>query len=133
MQKTNKVKQVQSTGNPWKNKHGDDMYPWEIEMEDGSVGHANTKSPDSSKAWPVGEEVTYNVEENDKGDKFMRIYDNPSKSASNGYKADPDKIDSIERQCALKAAVEFCKDRLDLKTDDVVSASDKFINWIQQK
>lgn len=133
---TGKVKQVQSAGNPWKNKHGDDMYPWEIYMEDESVGYANTKSADASKAWPVGEEVTYNVEKNDKGDKFQRVYDNPPKSSqassSTSLVDDPTR-DSIERQTALKAAVEFCKDRLELKTDDVVSCSDKFINWIQKK
>ncbi len=87
--RTNKVKQVQSAGNPWKSKYGDDMYPWEVEMEGGDVGTANTKDADPSKAWPVGGEVTYNVEETDKGNKFQRVYDNPAqgpKSGSSGSK-----------------------------------------------
>lgn len=86
-----------------------------------------------------GKEVEY-TEQTDNGGN-LRVYwpkdpnyDNKnSKSTSNGSSVDDRTKDSIERQVALKAAVEFCKDRLELKTDEVTRAADKFINWIQKK
>jgi len=131
MLKTSKIKSVQSAGNPWKNKYGDDMYPWEIAMENGDVGEANTKGADSSKAWPVGEEVSYHLETTEKGSKLTKVYDN--KGGGSSYTPDPDRQNSIERQCALKAAVQFTKDRMELTSEDTLKLSDKFCQWIQNK
>ncbi len=103
MQKTSTVKSVQSAGNPWKTKRGDEMHPFEIEMENGDVGVANTKSPDSTKAWPVGEEVSYHLEESERGNKLTKIYENNGSSKGGGKGSNKSYALSYSKDLAVAA------------------------------
>ena len=53
-----------------------------------------------------------------------------------GYKADPEKTHSIERQSVLKSAVEWCgykvQTGIDIKTEDVIKVAEKFLGFVSR-
>jgi hypothetical protein len=55
---TSKIQAIQGNGT-WQNQHGETMYSWALELEDGTTGKANTKTPEPW--YQVGTEVAYAV------------------------------------------------------------------------
>lgn len=49
------------------------------------------------------------------------------------YPKDKETQESIERQCALKAAVEIWKEQPVLNHTEILHTADKFLEWIKNK
>jgi hypothetical protein len=79
-----------------------------------------------------GEEVI-EVKSEEVAEKVEEVM--PHKTEAPKYKADPDKIESIERQSSLKSAVEWCSVKVqagvDIKTEEVIKVAQKFLEYIK--
>jgi hypothetical protein len=89
--------------------------------------------------WEGQEEPELNseieLEKEDKGQfgiqfTFPRSHDQTGKKGGFGAKADPAKTASIERQSAIKSAVDFYKERGQANISDVLQAAEKFAAFI---
>lgn len=119
----------------WENKFGDTMYVFGVQFENGEAGATNTKSQ-SGPRFKVGEVASYEIEpaSNPKHPKKVFYVDTDytkPEGQQTSFKSDPAKNSSIEKQTALKASVEYYKERQNASINDVVTAATVFNAWLQ--
>ena len=105
------IESIQGKGD-WQGKFGT-MYTFEISLNDGTVGEANSKT--EQPPYKVGDEVYYEVvSNNERWGKKLKISKNPPQSFG-GRKEDPAIQRRIENSWAIQTAVQI----LGVKPDKV--------------
>lgn len=104
-----KIQSIQGNGT-WQNGHNETMYSWALELADGTIGKANTKTP---QPWyEVGTEVAYQVKhEHPQHGKSLKIerpnfvgYQQGSRPSTAG-KNSPETVNRILSCWAITEAV----------------------------
>lgn len=112
------------------------LYKWEIEMENGQIGYANTKAQNQS-TWAVGKETYYTIEEKNGFKNFKHQQAPPetqNTTPSNpGFQKDPTTQRMIISQSSLGHAIEFHKgaDGV-IKADhaEITATAKIFFDWV---
>lgn len=128
MEKKSKITKVTPNGS-FNGQHGT-MYKFEVHFENGDYGDANCKSVDQ-KTWVVGETVTYTLAPNANSKyngKLNKIKE--PETQSNNNNSNPDRQKSIEKQCALKCAVELFKGGVLPDAKEVTDMAEKLNEWL---
>jgi len=107
------------------------LYSFYVTMENQDAGENQAKTPQQDY-FVVGKDADY---------EFDLTYPNYPKikrakkefSEGKSYEADPKKIASIERQTALKAAVEFNRERSGKTSKEVIQDASIFFKWLSME
>ena len=95
------IESIQGKGD-WQGKFGK-MYTFEIALNDGTVGEANSKS--ETPPYGVGDEVYYEVlSNNERWGKKLKVSKNPPQQGFSPRPADPKKDKQIIRGMCFKIA-----------------------------
>jgi len=126
---------IKKVGNgTWNTKQGETMYAWELEMENGDVGVANTKDADG-KNLPEGDTIDYNYTESERGNKIQKVYvpgSNP-KGGSNGSKGSNGSFALSYAKDLVVAAIRADVSNASVDADeDVIKIADKFKKWLDE-
>ena len=127
-----KITNIQGAGD-WTSSHGERMYKFEYTFEDGTVLMANHKSNPSPLS--VGQVALNEFGKEYKGVKngWVKKPDQGGTSFSGRTQTkagDPSRQQSIERQCALKAAVQLHQGA-STDIDEVLTTATAFFAWLQ--
>jgi len=130
---TSKIKSIQGNGT-WESKHGL-MYANIVEMEDGTILKANSKS--QQPPYKVGDEVEYHVQGENSYGKWGKVKlpdeQKPQGKSYGGFS--PEKDAKITRQSCIKAAAEWCAGQVDTERYDtplqVIAVAQMFANWCE--
>ena len=111
-----------------------------IETDDGNRGYTFMRVTEGASVdgfWKPDKKGEMMLKKNQDGSAYIAPSGSFSKPAQTSFTADPIKSASIEKQTALKAAVEFCVGNRDkvstLGAKDVTSAATEFLDWLQGK
>jgi len=103
------------------------LYSFYVTMENQDAGEYQTKTP-GQDYFIVGKEVDYEFDVT--YPNYPKIKRVQKEFKKNNYEADPKKMASIERQTALKAAVEFNSERSGKTSKDVIQDASIFRKWL---
>ena len=116
--------------------NGKTFYKFFVSLDNGDSGEYNSVKADQDK-FIAGSEVEYELTSNQYGNKIKPVY-NGGNSAGGGYSkgnyssGNDDKQKLIVKQTALKAAVDFLKDK-GAKSTDVLKVADAFVEWVLEQ
>ena len=127
-----KITNIQGAGD-WVSSHGEQMFKFEYTFEDGTVLMANHKSNPSP--FSVGQVALYELRNEYKGVKNGSVKKPdqggvPFTPRTQAKAGDPSRQQSIERQCALKAAVQLHQGA-STDIDEVLTTATAFYAWLQ--
>lgn len=109
-------------------RDGKTLYKFFVTMDNGDSGEYSSVKPDQDK-FIVGQETEYEISNTTYGMKIKPVYT----QAAGGYKANyttgDNRQELIVKQTALKAAVDFLKDK-QAKSTDVLKVADSFVEWV---
>jgi len=129
-QAVNEHGEQKSWGNPEQGLN----YDYIVKMEDGTGGIYSSKKPGEQDKFKWGQSVDYEYTPNSNPQFPGKI--KPAKKEFSGGKSnesDPKTRASIERQTALKAAVEFNRERSGKTFDDVIKDASTGARWISME
>jgi hypothetical protein len=114
--------------------NGKTFYKFFVSLDNGDSGEYNSVKADQDK-FIAGSEVEYELTSNQYGNKIKPVYNGAS--GGSGYKPNYQKKDDgrqelIVKQTALKAAVDFLKDK-GAKSSDVLKVADAFVAWVLEQ
>ena len=132
--KTAKVVSVSPKGDFAYN--GKTFYKFFVTLDNGDSGEYNSVKADQDK-FTAGAEVEYEITSNQYGNKIKPVYNAGGGGGSysgggfkpNYQKKDDGRQELIVKQTALKAAVDFLKDK-GAKSTDVLKVADSFVEWV---
>jgi hypothetical protein len=115
--------------------NGKTFYKFFVSLDNGDSGEYNSVKADQDK-FVAGSEVEYELTSNQYGNKIKPVYSQGGGNYGGGnyggakYSAKgDDRQELIVKQTALKAAVDFLKDK-DAKSTDVLKVADSFVEWV---
>lgn len=112
--------------------NGKTFYKFFVSFDNGDSGEYNSVKADQDK-FQVGAESEYELTSNQYGNKIKPVYSQGGGGYSGGSKSYSNKNDDrqelIVKQTALKAAVDFLKDK-QAKSTDVLKVADSFVEWV---
>lgn len=113
-------------------RDGKTLYKFFVSMDNGDSGEYSSVKSDQDK-FIVGQEVEYELSSTSYGNKIKPVYQPATGGYSNNYKAsysgNDNRQELIIKQTALKAAVDFLKDK-QAKSTDVLKVADSFVEWV---
>ena len=114
--------------------NGKTFYKFFVSLDNGDSGEYNSVKADQDK-FIAGSEVEYELTSNQYGNKIKPVYN--GSNSGGGYKPNYQKKDDgrqelIVKQTALKAAVDFLKDK-GAKSTDVLKVADAFVEWVLEQ
>lgn len=113
-------------------RDGKTLYKFFVSMDNGDSGEYSSVKPDQDK-FIVGQEAEYELSSTSYGNKIKPVYQQAAGGYSSGYKASYSGSDNrqelIVKQTALKAAVDFLKEK-QAKSTDVLKVADSFVEWV---
>lgn len=125
-----KIKSIQGNGT-WEHRQHGTMYSNVIEMEDGTVLSANTKS--ETPPYAVGDEVEYTVRSEHpqygKSGNVKKIEEERTNYSGGRGNWSPEKDDQIMRQSCIKAASEWSAGREMNSPLQVIVVAQRFFDW----
>lgn len=109
---------------------GKTFYKFFVSLDNGDSGEYNSVKPDQDK-FNVGQDVQYELISNQYGNKIKPVYAQGGNYSGGGYSKpkNDDRQELIVKQTALKAAVDFLKDK-QAKSTDVLKVADSFVAWV---
>ena len=116
--------------------NGKTFYKFFVSLDNGDSGEYNSVKADQDK-FIAGSEVEYELTSNQYGNKIKPVYNGGnsgggSYSKGNYSSGNDDKQKLIVKQTALKAAVDFLKDK-GAKSTDVLKVADAFVEWVLEQ
>lgn len=116
--------------------NGKTFFKFFVSMDNGDSGEYNSVKSDQDK-FLVGEETEYELTSNQYGNKIKPVYSQGGGSSysgggyskSNYSSKDDNRQELIVKQTALKAAVDFLKEK-QAKSTDVLKVADSFVEWV---
>lgn len=114
--------------------NGKTFYKFFVSFDNGDSGEYNSVKADQDK-FQVGAETEYELTSNQYGNKIKPVYSQGGGGSYSGgsrssysNKSD-DRQELIVKQTALKAAVDFLKEK-QAKSTDVLKVADSFVEWV---
>ena len=119
--------------------NGKTFYKFFVSLDNGDSGEYNSVKADQDK-FVAGSEVEYELTSNQYGNKIKPVYSQggggsysgSGYSKGNYSSGNDDKQKLIVKQTALKAAVDFLKDK-QAKSADVLKVADAFVEWVLEQ
>ncbi len=108
------------------------LYSFYVTMENQDAGEYQAKTAQQDY-FVVGKEVEYEFDTTYPNYPKIKRAKKEYSAGGKSYEADPKKLQSIERQTALKAAVEFNRDRSGKTSGDVIGDASKFYQWLSME
>lgn len=127
--KTDRVKAVKPYGN--QDQYGN--YSYIVEFENGDNGFFKTKTDQvGTLGLVVGQPFDYTIEKKTSGagKEYFVIAKPKTQFNGAGKQADPARQKSIEKQCALKCAVELHKDGGAIDIEQILETAKKLNTWL---
>ena len=114
-------------------RDGRTLYKFLVSFDNGDSGEYSSVKPEQNK-FIVGQDADYEFSSTQYGNKVKPVYNQGGGYSGGGsnYSNNDSKQDLIIRQTALKAAVDFLKDK-EAKSSDVLKVAESFVDWVNQK
>jgi hypothetical protein len=112
-------------------RDGKTLYKFQVSFDNGDSGEYSSVKPDQSK-FVAGTEAEYEINSTQYGNRIKPVYNQGggfSGGSSNYSSKGSDTQEMIVRQTALKAAVDFLKEK-QAKSTDVLKVADSFVEWV---
>ena len=130
-----KVKQIETTGQTWRSKSGTTMYVYDVALEDGTFGQANSTS-EVGPPYAIGDEVEYEVIRQNQYGKTLSIKKFDPENAG-GFTPNPARQKEIATQWSINAASSYLaatdKEDFIVRIGDTAQKLLAIKGWIMEK